>query len=65
MPPSASLPLLSDALAIAMTLGQTVYDSIDIALAVATKRPFVTADGWLVQVIGARFPVPWLGAIGL
>ena len=63
LPTSASFALLSDALAIAMTFGRSVYDSVYIALAIAAKRPLLTADERLVNAVGMRFPVRWLGAI--
>lgn len=58
-----SLPLLDDAFAIAVTFDQTVYDAIYVALAVASGAPLITADERLVNALGSRFPVRWLGGL--
>jgi len=57
--PSASL--LPRALAIALDFGRTFYDSLYVALAVATKCDFVTADERLANALAAYLPVKWLG----
>ncbi len=54
--------LLPEALLIAMDYGRTVYDSTYVALAVATGSQLLTADERLVNALGSRFPVRWLGA---
>jgi predicted nucleic acid-binding protein len=61
LPTAPSLPLLGDALAIAVTFGRTVYDSIYIALSIATGRPLLTADERLANAVAPHFPVRWLG----
>jgi predicted nucleic acid-binding protein len=61
LPTAPSLPLLADAFAIAVTFERTVYDSIYIALAIATGRPLLTADERLANAVASHFPVRWLG----
>jgi predicted nucleic acid-binding protein len=58
----SSRPLLPNAFAIATTFGRTVYDATDVALAVESGAPLVTADERLVNALEGRFPVRWLGA---
>lgn len=53
---------LPEALKIAMDYDRTVYDSSYIALAVAIRSQLITADERLVNALGSRFPVRWLGA---
>jgi len=53
--------LLVQALQIAVVCDRTFYDSLYVALAVATKTELVTADERLVNALGSRFPVRWLG----
>lgn len=60
---SPSLPLLSDAFAIATAYDRTVNDSLYVALAVATSKPLVTADERLANALAAHFPVRWLGSL--
>jgi predicted nucleic acid-binding protein len=54
--------LLVQALQIAVVCDRTFYESLYIALAVATKTELITADERLVNAIGSRFPVRWLRA---
>jgi predicted nucleic acid-binding protein len=54
--------LLSQALQIAVTCDRSFYDSLYLALALATKTELITADERLVNALGSRFPVRWLGA---
>jgi predicted nucleic acid-binding protein len=56
-----SMPLLNDAFSIAATFDRTVYDCIYVALALASGRPFLTADERLANALAARFPIRWLG----
>lgn len=63
LPTAPSLPLLNDALAIATGFERTVYDSMYVALAVASGRTLVTADERLANALAAYFPVRWLGAV--
>lgn len=62
-PTMATKPLLEDALEIATNFDRTVYDSLYIALAIAAKADFVTADEKLANAVAAQFPVKWLGAL--
>ena len=54
--------LLGQALQIAVACDRSFYDSLYVALALATKTEFITADERLVNALGSRFPVRWLGA---
>lgn len=57
------LPLLQDAMAIALAFDRTVYDSVHVALAVVSNTLLVTADERLANALAARFPIRWLGAL--
>jgi predicted nucleic acid-binding protein len=61
-PTAPSLSLLELAFGIAGAFGQTVYDSLYVALAVDAKAQFVTADERLAGALAAHLPVKWLGA---
>ena len=61
-PTVPSRAVLPEALKIAVDFGRTVYDSTYVALAVATGNELLTADERLVNALGSRFPVRWLGA---
>jgi len=63
IPTSPSLPLLPVAFTIASAFRRSVYDSIYVSLAIASKRMFVTADERLANAVAAHFPVRWLGAL--
>jgi predicted nucleic acid-binding protein len=60
-PTVPSRAVLPEALKIAVDFGRTVYDSTYVALAVATRTELITADERLVNALGTRFPVRWLG----
>jgi predicted nucleic acid-binding protein len=60
-PEVASGLLIQNALAIALGNGRSVYDSLYVALAVRAKADLITADERLVNALGSRFPVRWLG----
>jgi predicted nucleic acid-binding protein len=55
--------LLVRALEIAVTCDRSFYDSLYVALALAMKTELITADERLVNAVGSRFPVRWLGAL--
>jgi predicted nucleic acid-binding protein len=55
--------LLVQTLQIAVTCDRTFYDSLYVALAVTTNTELITADERLVNALGSRFPVRWLGAL--
>jgi predicted nucleic acid-binding protein len=57
------LPLLDSALDKTLVYGRSVYDSIYLALALETGGKLVTADEKLVNAVGVRLPVLWLGAV--
>ena len=62
-PTLPSRPLLDEAFAIATAHGRTVYDSVYVALAVASRFPLITADERLANALAARAPVRWLGSL--
>ena len=53
--------LLDQALHIAVACDRTFYHSLYVALALSTKTELITADERLVNALGSRFPVRWLG----
>jgi predicted nucleic acid-binding protein len=57
------LPLLDSAFDIAIVYGRSAYDSLYMALALETGGKLITADEKLVNTVGARLPIIWLGAI--
>ena len=59
----SSIDLLETAFTIATACSRTFYDSLYVALAVESRTHLVTADEKLVNALGARFPVEWLGAL--
>jgi predicted nucleic acid-binding protein len=61
-PTAPSATLLPEAMKIALDFDRTIYDSIYVALAVAKKTELLTADERLVNALGSRLPVRWLGA---
>ena len=63
IPTAPSLPLLDDAFTIAAAFRWTVYDSMYVALAVASNNLLVTADERLANALAAHFPVRWLGSL--
>jgi predicted nucleic acid-binding protein len=54
--------LLDRALQIAVDCDRSFYDSLYVALALATNTDLITADECLVNALGRRFPVRWLGS---
>jgi predicted nucleic acid-binding protein len=62
-PTIADSDLLPDAIAIALETGQTVYDSLYVALALRYNAAMVTADERLANSLAARLPVKWLGGM--
>jgi predicted nucleic acid-binding protein len=61
-PTLPSRAFLPEAFKIAADFDRTIYDSTYVAMAVATGTELVTADERLVNALGSRFPVRWLGA---
>jgi predicted nucleic acid-binding protein len=58
-----SSELLVRSLQISITCDRSFYDSLYVALALSTRTELVTADERLVNALGSRFPVRWLGAL--
>jgi predicted nucleic acid-binding protein len=58
-----TLPLLRDAYTIAESFERSVYDSVYVALAIASNYVLITADERLANAVAAHFPVRWLGAV--
>jgi predicted nucleic acid-binding protein len=58
----SSPELLPEALSIAFNFSRSVYDSLNVALAVHTKKELITADEKLAHAMAAQFPIKWLGA---
>lgn len=54
--------LMSQAWSVAIAHDRSFYDSLYVALAVTTGVELITADERLVNALGTRFPVRWLGA---
>lgn len=60
---SPTKPLIREAVTIAISFDRTVYDAAYLALAVVSGRSLITADERLVNAVGSRFPVRWLGSV--
>ena len=60
-PTVPSRAFLPEAFKIACDFDRTIYDSTYVAMATATGRYLITADERLVNALGSRFPVRWLG----
>ena len=63
IPVVPSADLLVRSLQISVTCDRSFYDSLYVALALSTRTELVTADERLVNALGSRFPVRWLGAL--
>jgi predicted nucleic acid-binding protein len=61
-PTVPSRAFLTEAFKIASAFDRTIDDSTYVAMAAATGRELMTADERLVNAMGSRFPVRWLGA---
>jgi predicted nucleic acid-binding protein len=61
-PTVPSRTFLKEAFKIASSFDRTLYDSVYVAIAAATETDLITADERLVNALGSRFPVRWLGA---
>jgi predicted nucleic acid-binding protein len=57
-----STDLVNSAQNIAIQYGRSIYDSVYVALAKATRFELVTADEKLANAVAAYLPVKWLGA---
>jgi predicted nucleic acid-binding protein len=58
----ASRPLVQRAFSIGSAYNCSVYDCIYVALAEEFGCEMITADEKLVNALGSRFPVRWLGS---
>jgi predicted nucleic acid-binding protein len=58
-----SRELVPVAVAIALNYDRSAYDSLYVALAVATESTFISADERLVNALGGHFPVKWLATV--
>lgn len=63
IPSIPTKPLMAEALRIASTHNRSAYDAFYVALAASTGWNLITADERLVNTLGSRFPVRWLGSI--
>lgn len=63
LPSVPTIGLIAQAFKIASQFDRTVYDSLYVALASESGIELITADEKLVNALGGRFPVKWLGAI--
>jgi predicted nucleic acid-binding protein len=52
------------AIRLALNTGRPAYDAFYVTLAVITGLNLLTADERLVNALGSRFPVIWLGRLG-
>ena len=59
----AAPTLIDSAFHIAIAHGSTAYDSLYVALAVASNAEMVTADEKLANALSAHLAVTWLGAM--
>jgi predicted nucleic acid-binding protein len=62
IPSFPSRRLLPSALLIAFEFNRSVYDSLYIALAKELSCQLITADEKLVNAVGSKLPVVWLGS---
>jgi predicted nucleic acid-binding protein len=58
-----SEPMIEEAVGVAMAFQQTVYDALYVSMAVIRGNTLLTADERLVNSLGSRFPVRWLGNV--
>ena len=65
IPTAPCAPLLIHAQSIAQSSGRSVYDSIYVALSVLSGRPLLTADERLANSLASRFPIVWIGMLGV
>ncbi len=62
-PTIPSKDLLAAAFTLANAFNRSLYDSLYVALAIATQSEMITADEKLANALAAGLPVRWLGAL--
>jgi predicted nucleic acid-binding protein len=62
IPTVPSEPYLNAAFEIAAAFERSVYDALYVAVAVSCNWSLLTADERLVNALGSKFPIRWLGA---
>jgi predicted nucleic acid-binding protein len=63
IPTVSARTLIEDALEIAATFDRSVHDSLYLALAIASRMYFITADERLANALAAQLPVKWLPSL--
>ncbi|HLW76671.1 MAG TPA: type II toxin-antitoxin system VapC family toxin [Bryobacteraceae bacterium] len=58
-----SRPLLAPAMNLALSYGQSVYDTMYVAVALKQQIEVVTLDLRLFNALSARYPVRWLSGV--
>ncbi len=62
LPTVSGRQLVESAFPVALAYGCSLYDCVYVTLAMRLQTSLITADERLVNALGSRFPVRWLGA---